>query len=75
MELRHTTSAEAGRRRTLIAENRKDAPRRGDGGTSCVDLPGQILRRRAQGVVVGDEVFVITWLHQARRDVTESAPA
>ena len=52
-----------------------DAPRQGDEGAPDAWLEVQPeLGRALHGVAVGDELWVITWLHQADRDVLEVHP-
>ena len=56
-------------------ENRIDAPRQGDEGAPAASISLEPSFADAlQGVAVGDEVFVITWLHEARRDVLKVHP-
>jgi tRNA-Thr(GGU) m(6)t(6)A37 methyltransferase TsaA len=52
-----------------------DAPRQGNEGEpdAWLDVePG--FRRALHGVATGDELWVITWLHEADRDVLEVHP-
>jgi tRNA-Thr(GGU) m(6)t(6)A37 methyltransferase TsaA len=53
----------------------EDAPRQGDeGGTEAwVELTPQAVPGLA-GIVVGDELFVLTWLHLAQREVLQVHP-
>ena len=53
----------------------EDAPRQGDeGGTEAwVELTPQAVPGLA-GIVVGDELFVLTWLHLAQREVLQVYP-
>jgi tRNA-Thr(GGU) m(6)t(6)A37 methyltransferase TsaA len=53
----------------------EDAPRQGDeGGTEAwVELTPQAVPGLA-GIVVGDELFVLTWLHFAQREVLQVHP-
>ena len=52
-----------------------DAPRQGEEGAPDAWLEVKPEFRRAlHGVADGDELFVITWLHQADRDVLEVHP-
>jgi tRNA-Thr(GGU) m(6)t(6)A37 methyltransferase TsaA len=54
---------------------RKNAPRQGTEGAPDAWL--EISRRFATGLIginVGDEVIVLTWFHQARRDVLKVHP-
>ena len=56
-------------------ENRIDAPRQGDEGAPAASISLEPSFADAlQGVAVGDEVFVITWLHEARRDILKVHP-
>jgi tRNA-Thr(GGU) m(6)t(6)A37 methyltransferase TsaA len=52
-----------------------DAPRQGEEGApdAWLDVDAE-LGRALHGVSVGDELWVITWLHQAERDVLEVHP-
>lgn len=53
----------------------RDAPRQGEEGAPDAWLEVKPEFRRAlHGVARGDELFVITWLHQADRDVLEVHP-
>jgi len=56
-------------------KSRKNAPRQGSEGAPDAWLE---IRRWAlpalHRLAVGDEVFVITWFHQARRDVMQVRP-
>ena len=55
--------------------DRKAAPRQGDEGAPAASISLEPSFADAlQGVVVGDEVFVITWLHEARRDILKVHP-
>lgn len=51
------------------------APRQGDEGApeAWLDLTAQVAQGLA-GVVVGDELIVLTWFHRARRDVLQVRP-
>jgi tRNA-Thr(GGU) m(6)t(6)A37 methyltransferase TsaA len=51
------------------------APRQGEEGApdAWLDVKPE-FRRALHGVADGDELFVITWLHQADRDVLEVHP-
>jgi tRNA-Thr(GGU) m(6)t(6)A37 methyltransferase TsaA len=52
-----------------------DAPRQGEEGAPDAWLEVKPEFRRAlHGVASGDELFVITWLHRADRDVLEVHP-
>ena len=56
-------------------ENRIDAPRQGDEGAPAATIFLEPSFADAlQGVAVGDEVLVITWLHEARRDILKVHP-
>jgi tRNA-Thr(GGU) m(6)t(6)A37 methyltransferase TsaA len=56
-------------------ENRTDAPRQGDEGAPAASISLEPSFADAlQGVAVGDELFVITWLHEARRDILKVHP-
>ena len=56
-------------------ENRTDAPRQGDeGAPNATIFLEPSFADALQGVAVGDEVFVITWLHEARRDILKVHP-
>lgn len=52
-----------------------DAPRQGDEGAPHAWL---VVHESAQsglkGIAAGDEILVLTWLHQARRDLLEVQP-
>ena len=55
--------------------DRKGAPRQGDEGAPAASISLEPSFADAlRGVVVGDEVFVITWLHEARRDILKVHP-
>ena len=56
-------------------EDREDAPRQGDEGApdASIDLEPSVSDA-LQGIGVGDELVVVTWLHQARRDVLTVHP-
>jgi len=55
--------------------DRDAAPRQGDeGGPAARIVLRPELGRAAADLRVGDEVIVITWLHQARRDVLSVHP-
>src|SRR5213593_1178803 len=58
-----------------VLKGRREAPRQGSEGApdAWLDIhpwASQGLR----GLAAGDEIIVITWLHQARRDVFEVRP-
>jgi tRNA-Thr(GGU) m(6)t(6)A37 methyltransferase TsaA len=52
-----------------------EAPRQGDEGAprATLELHGA-LREGLRGIVIGDELIVLTWLHAARRDVLALHP-
>jgi tRNA-Thr(GGU) m(6)t(6)A37 methyltransferase TsaA len=56
-------------------QHRDDAPRQGNEGApdAWIEMNSQVLDA-LQGVTVGDEVIVITWLHEARRDMLKVHP-
>jgi tRNA-Thr(GGU) m(6)t(6)A37 methyltransferase TsaA len=55
--------------------DRQAAPRQGDEGAPAASISLEPSFADAlQGVAVGDEVFVITWLHEARRDILKVHP-
>jgi tRNA-Thr(GGU) m(6)t(6)A37 methyltransferase TsaA len=56
-------------------KSRKNAPRQGSEGAPDAWL--EVHAWAAEGLhrlVVGDEIFVITWFHRARRDVLQVRP-
>jgi tRNA-Thr(GGU) m(6)t(6)A37 methyltransferase TsaA len=55
--------------------NRDDAPRQGDEGApdAWLELRTE-LRLALTGIMVGDEVIVLTWLHLAQRHVLQVHP-
>ena len=55
--------------------DRADAPRQGSEGApdAWIELSPQIVPA-LEGIAVGEEVIVITWLHEARRDVLKVHP-
>ena len=55
--------------------DRASAPRQGDEGApdAWIELTAPVLAA-IEGVEVGDELIVITWLHEARRDVLKVHP-
>jgi tRNA-Thr(GGU) m(6)t(6)A37 methyltransferase TsaA len=56
-------------------KNREAAPRQGDEGAPAASISLEPSFADAlQGLAVGDEVFVITWLHEARRDILTVHP-
>jgi tRNA-Thr(GGU) m(6)t(6)A37 methyltransferase TsaA len=55
--------------------NRSDAPRQGSEGAPDAWLDIEPWAAEAlDGLAAGDEIIVITWLHQARRDVFKVHP-
>src|ERR1041384_6814313 len=60
--------------RSLLT-NRKGAPRQGYEGASdaAIEIEPE-FERGLDGVKAGDDVIVLTWLHQGRRDVLEVRP-
>ncbi len=58
-----------------VLRERGDAPRQGSEGAPDAWLEVQPWAADAlRGLAVGDELLVITWLHQARRDVLQVHP-
>jgi tRNA-Thr(GGU) m(6)t(6)A37 methyltransferase TsaA len=56
-------------------KRRQDAPRQGDEGGALAWLEiDEPFVDAAQGVAAGDEMLVLTWLHQANRDVLRVHP-
>jgi tRNA-Thr(GGU) m(6)t(6)A37 methyltransferase TsaA len=56
-------------------KNRKDAPKQGSEGAPDAWLEvNSFAARGLKGISAGDEVFVVTWLHQGRRDVLRVRP-
>jgi tRNA-Thr(GGU) m(6)t(6)A37 methyltransferase TsaA len=55
--------------------DRAEAPRQGSEGApdAVIELVPSVLEA-LEGIAAGDEVFVVTWLHQARRDVLKVHP-
>jgi tRNA-Thr(GGU) m(6)t(6)A37 methyltransferase TsaA len=55
--------------------DRASAPRQGDEGApdAWIELAGT-LTEALEGVQAGDELYVITWLHEAERDVLKVHP-
>jgi tRNA-Thr(GGU) m(6)t(6)A37 methyltransferase TsaA len=54
---------------------RSDAPRQGAEGAPDAWLEvGDSLTQALDGIVVGSRIIVVTWLHQARRDVLRVHP-
>jgi tRNA-Thr(GGU) m(6)t(6)A37 methyltransferase TsaA len=56
-------------------EDRRTAPMQGSEGApdARIELAPSVLDG-LQGIAVGDELVVITWLHEARRDVLKTHP-
>jgi len=56
-------------------KSRSDAPRQGREGApdAWLDVRRSVAKG-LDGIAVGDEIVVVTWLHQARRDVLEVRP-
>ena len=56
-------------------KSRKGAPKQGSEGAPDAWLELQSFAARGfEGISVGDELFVVTWLHQGRRDVLQVRP-
>jgi tRNA-Thr(GGU) m(6)t(6)A37 methyltransferase TsaA len=56
-------------------KSRSEAPRQGTEGAPDVWLEVQSFAAEAMdGLSVGDEIIVVTWLHRARRDVMKVHP-
>jgi tRNA-Thr(GGU) m(6)t(6)A37 methyltransferase TsaA len=56
-------------------KNRKGAPKQGSEGAPDAWLEvNSFAARGFEGISEGDELFVVTWLHQARRDVLQVHP-
>ena len=55
--------------------NRKDAPKQGDEGApdAWVEINSQVADG-LHGIAAGDEIIIITWLHQGHRDVLKVHP-
>ena len=60
--------------RSPVAD-RASAPRQGDEGApdAWIELTGSVTDA-LEGIDAGDELFVITWLHEAERDVLKVHP-
>ncbi len=56
-------------------KDRKSAPNQGSEGApdAWIELTASVLEG-LEGIVAGDELIVITWLHEARRDVLKTHP-
>src|SRR5260370_42502453 len=56
-------------------KNRKGAPKQGSEGAPYAWLEvNSFAARGFAGISKGDELFVVTWLHQGRRDVLQVHP-
>ena len=56
-------------------KSRSEAPRQGREGAPDAWLEvRRSVAKGLDGIAVGDEIVVVTWLHQARRDVLEVRP-
>jgi len=56
-------------------KNRRDAPKQGSEGAPDAWLEvSPAVARALDGLRPGDEIIVVTWLHQARRDVLKVHP-
>lgn len=55
--------------------SRAEAPRQGDEGApdAWIDIDARFAAALG-GIAAGDEMFVLTWLHQSRRDVLQVHP-
>ena len=58
-----------------VLKERSDAPRQGPEGApdAWLEVHGWVSEG-LEGLAVGDEIVVITWLHQAERDVLQVHP-
>jgi tRNA-Thr(GGU) m(6)t(6)A37 methyltransferase TsaA len=56
-------------------KDRKDSPNQGSEGApdAWIELTPSVLEG-IDGIAVGDDLIVITWLHEARRDVLKTHP-
>jgi tRNA-Thr(GGU) m(6)t(6)A37 methyltransferase TsaA len=56
-------------------KRRKDAPRQGSLGApkAKIELVREVVDG-LEGIVAGEEIVVVTWLHESRRDVLEVHP-
>jgi tRNA-Thr(GGU) m(6)t(6)A37 methyltransferase TsaA len=56
-------------------KNRKNAPRQGNEGApdAWLEVSPQVADG-LQGIAAGDEIIVITWLHQSRRETLQVHP-
>ncbi|HET9742211.1 MAG TPA: tRNA (N6-threonylcarbamoyladenosine(37)-N6)-methyltransferase TrmO [Terriglobales bacterium] len=58
-----------------VIKNRKEAPRQGSEGAPDVWLEvHEFAAPAVEGLVIGDELVVLTWLHQSHRDVLKVHP-
>jgi tRNA-Thr(GGU) m(6)t(6)A37 methyltransferase TsaA len=56
-------------------KDRKDAPKQGSEGAPDAWLEvNSFAARGFEGISAGDELFILTWLHQGRRDVLKVHP-
>jgi tRNA-Thr(GGU) m(6)t(6)A37 methyltransferase TsaA len=56
-------------------KKRSDAPKQGSEGAPDAWIEVSSFARKAmEGIAAGDEIIVVTWLHQARRDVVKVHP-
>jgi len=56
-------------------KKRSDAPKQGSEGAPDAWIEVSSFAREAMaGIAAGDEIIVVTWLHQARRDVLKVHP-
>ena len=54
---------------------RREAPKQGSEGAPDAWLEvAPVVARGLHGIVVGDEIIIITWFHRARRDVLKVHP-
>jgi tRNA (Thr-GGU) A37 N-methylase len=56
-------------------KDRKSAPNQGSEGApdAWIELTPSVLEG-LEGIVAGDELIIITWLHESRRDVLKTHP-
>lgn len=58
-----------------VIRQRSEAPKQGSEGAPDAWLEvNQLVAEALDGLAVGDEIIVVTWLHQARRDVLKVHP-
>jgi tRNA-Thr(GGU) m(6)t(6)A37 methyltransferase TsaA len=58
-----------------VLKRRREAPRQGSEGAPEAWLEmAPSVARGLQGIVLGQDIFVITWLHRARRNVLQVHP-